>query len=326
MLLVCACAMADKTTASSNRASYSSLIDSPEGGRGYIDLDDKSTQRIYDGFRAVISNDDKKAKLAYGRTYKHMPNFLQFAYDLRFRNFERAKEVAERLSYTDFEKTFWKTLVEKKPAVISKYVCDWFKENKFGFEKIKPIPKEADWFKEYTYTLESMQKELRSKSPLKKTELDATFEKYNFLDGKKNPIALSADSQKELLATEFFDKFRNMQRRDTNYYSANFWSAFKVASYGPYFGPNNAWDFYLSLEVTDHPRKSHFLRRLKGIIKDMRENMVMHRLIGSKIIQDEEDYNKALAIAYFINRYPFVSAFLRFDFTLNNCGYSPKQE
>lgn len=174
--------------------------------------------------------------------------------------------------------------------------------------------------------IDDLQKEYQTKNPLKKPVFDSNFEKFKFTDEKRNPVALSAEAQKALLDSAFFDKFRNMQRRDTNFYKANYWNTYKVVNYTPYYSPSNAWDLYWSLGVTEHPKKNHFMRRIKGIVKDMRENLVMHRFVGSKLIQDEDDYKKAGSIAYFINRYPMISAFLRFDFTLNDCGYNPKKE
>src|SRR5689334_21784935 len=96
-----------------------------------LKLDEKAKSKVNDAFTAVLNNDDKKAKLAYGRGYKFMPELVQFAFDLRFKNFDHALELLPKLDYTSEEKEMWKRILSSKPKSIHKAICDELEKRNF---------------------------------------------------------------------------------------------------------------------------------------------------------------------------------------------------
>lgn len=284
-------------------------------------LDEKSRGKVDDAFRAIIMNDDKKAKLAYGRSYKFMPEFIQFAFDLRFRNFEHAMELLPKLPYENEERAFWQKIVAKKPISFSKAICEDFKNAKFKVPALETLPEEMAWSQEYYAVMnELLRKEQSKMKPHGVTPLNAILGKVKFRDGHLKPLALEPEDQKAIYSDEFFDKLRNAQRRDTKYWLDNHKNVLKAWVYQRAYLPLYVYDLYASMTITEHPRKNHFLRRLKGIIKDMRFESLIARSRGNHVIDDKEDAAKLTVVSKFMNRHPFVSVLLYFEPQLSSCG------
>lgn len=289
-----------------------------------LNLDDKAKTKVNEAFQAVVLNDDKKAKLSYGRSHRFMPEFVQFAFDLRFKNYEHALELLPKTPYTDEEKALWKKVLEMKPKNIQKALCEELTSRQFAFDQAEPLKEEVAWYadiQDVTDDLFQNQKQIVTKQ-----DVQDVLTKLSLKDDKGNLRALSDEDQKAILNDAFFDLFRNAQRRDTNAWMAYYVTPVKAWNYQRGFNPNLAYDLFASLAITETPKKKHFLHRLKGIIKDMRVETLTLRTLGSKAVGDEDDLKKVDGLLNFKSRYPVTSSFLHLETTLATCGLVNKKE
>jgi hypothetical protein len=288
-----------------------------------LNLDAKALLRVNEAFRAVIQNDDKKAKLTFGRSYKYMPEFIQFAFDLRFRNFDHAKDLTSKLPYNDDEKTFWQNLISKKPASITKYMCEEFKKTNFEVPQLPTHELEMPWYQDLQEVMDELYSKEMSKTGNKATIADETFSKVKYKNEKGEIIPLSIEAQKDLLQDSFFDKVRNAQRKDTLHWLDTYKTPLKAWTYQRLFNPHLAFQFYESLMATtqiEAHKKSHFERRMRGIIKDMRVETARMRSIADAVIKDQKDLKISTGIENFLSRYPILTIFLNLESNLAECG------
>src|SRR5262249_14196536 len=71
-------------------------------------------ERIRAVFRPLFENDEKKAKVAYGRNHRYLPEDIQFAMDLHFSNFDHALEILPRTIKSQIERDFWEKVVKSR--------------------------------------------------------------------------------------------------------------------------------------------------------------------------------------------------------------------
>ncbi len=291
-----------------------------DNSKSHIQLDEKSRAKVGDAFKAVILDDDKKAKTAFGRSYKFMPEFVQFAFDLRFKNFDHALELLPKLPYSAEEKSFWAGILKKRPIAFAKTLCEQFKADKFQMNTPEIMPDELAWSQEYYGVMNSLLKEEQSKATAKApTPLNITLGKMKFKDQNLNSLPLDEASQNIVYNEGFFDGLRNAQRRDTRFWLDSYKNALKAWMYQRGYLPLYVYDLYSSMNITNTPQKDHFMKRLRGIIKDMRVESLLSRNRGDMTIGDEKDLAKVKMISKFMNRYPFVSVLLYFEPSLSGC-------
>lgn len=71
----------------------------------------------------VLGNDDK-GQDGLWRSYRFMPPFMQFAFDVRFRNFDHALTLLPTLNRSPDEKTFWEKILKQKPKNLGQAICE----------------------------------------------------------------------------------------------------------------------------------------------------------------------------------------------------------
>jgi hypothetical protein len=267
-------------------------------------------------FEAIIRNDDKKAKMAYGRAVHVLPEAVQFAVDLRFKNYEHASQILPKLNMTDSQKTFWEGILKQKPPHLAKTLCENLKTSSFPEMGLKASEEEMAWLRYYDevsghlINSENGSKEL---SPINK---DLSRVSCN----ERECLPLNDDLRDELLRDSFFDEIHNKRRRDTRFYAANIKSPLKLGQYSPYVLDMSLLKFYKALKATTIEKQMHFLRRFKGIARDMRNDTILSRSIADIILGDDQDLATAKRLGVFLTSQPLIASLTRIEGELPSCG------
>jgi len=77
---------------------------------------------------------------------------------------------------------------------------------------------------------------------------------------------------------------------------------------------------FRAVEDTDFPKQNHFIRRLKGVARDMRASSAWKRTIGDVILDDKPDLGFAHSLTYFIQKYAIIDFLNGLDIELTPCN------
>jgi len=267
-------------------------------------------------FEAVVQDDEKKAKLAYGRAVRVLPEIVQLAVDLRLKNYDHASMVLPKTPLTEDQKTFWSEIILKKPKKLERAVCEALVKNQdFPAPGEKSSEEEGECIKYF----EDVAKEVvnHSDAPRERSELTMSIDRVICTDRECGPIL--ENLRDEILNDKFFDKLHNMRRRDTRFYKGNFMSPQKLWEYRPYVSDIALFKFYKALKNTPYEKQNHFIRRFKGIARDMRSETILSRSIAGIILGDEKDLALAKRLGNFLNLNPLISAVTRIEGVLATC-------
>ncbi|MCC6277029.1 MAG: hypothetical protein IT289_03825 [Oligoflexia bacterium] len=286
-------------------------------------LDSKTVERIHQIYTHVFTNNDKKAKLAYGRHHKHIPHRFQFALDLRFKNYDHAEQILKESFETQSERDFFETLVKARGVRVVPPLCEQLLTKDF---QMPEADKNAQaWAAELELVVRSLLSTRAVKSA--PSELDKTLDQLE-CDDENWSIeggtcsALTGESKKKLMGEAFFDKFRNLHRRDVRFVREAYRDYVKVREYNRYVSVNNMLRFYRAIQATsdDQYLQSKYIRRFKGAGRDMRPENLVSRLIGGVIIEDAKDVARTTRLLRFVQAYPELNVSLGLEFELASCG------
>jgi hypothetical protein len=277
-------------------------------------LDPAVVEKVKTTFDAVFNNDDKKAKLLYGRNYKFMPEVVQFALDIRFKNFEHALTVLPNAGESQGETAFWQSIVNEKPTKFAAAVCKKvLAQTDFPTADLSPTQVEVDW-----------NNQLKVEDTTSEKTLSELNKGLSVLvcgpDDKASCEPLNEVDQKTFFSESYFDKVHNFQRRDTAFVNANYRNAAKITSYKRYITVENIFKIFRAMNATEHSRKDHFLRRIKGIGRDIRIESISARLVGDEILDDTKDLQVAARLRSLINANPILTKAINLDYELASCG------
>jgi hypothetical protein len=274
----------------------------------------------------IVRNDEKKAKQAYGRAVRVLPEIVQLAVDLRLKNYDHASTALPKTPLMDDQKSFWGGIIQKRPKNLEKAVCEALVANPaFPMAGAKVPDEEAEWLK---YFDEVATKIVNPEgTPKEKSELTMSVERVICTDRECGPI--NDNLRDEILTDKFFDNLHNMRRRDTRFYKANYKSPLKIWQYRPYISDMALFKFYKALKNTPYEKQSHFIRRFKGIARDMRAETILSRSIAAIILGDEKDMALARRLGSFLVSNSLISAVTRIEGELATCmvpaAPAPKQ-
>jgi hypothetical protein len=293
-------------------------------------LDPSIVNKVNATFEAVLNNDEKKAKLLYGRNYKVMPEVVQFALDVRFKNFEHALQILPQTGESSDEMDLWRKILSKKPAHFSQAVCqEMLSDVSFPHGNLEVSQIQSQWNAE----LKTFAAELRRLNTIKQADSDLQ-EKLDQIQcqpsSQVEPLSqssshmtcpgLSSAHRKEFLNEAFFDKLHNMQRRDTAFIRANYRNYINSSTYIRYANLDSIFKLYKAMLATDEPRIAHFLKRVKGVGRDIRPESMGSRVLGDEILNDPKDYAIAQRLNLIIEANPILSFAINLDSDLSTCG------
>jgi hypothetical protein len=267
-------------------------------------------------FEAVIRNDDKKAKFSYGRTVRTLPEIVQLAMDLRFKNYDHASSILAKTPLSDEQKDFWGKILAKKPEKLNLAICQELTTSEnFPSLGSKAPDEEVVWLKFF----DDVAKDLISSEGASHevSELNKKFATVNCNDKDCMPIA--DDLRDDLLSDKFFDDIHNMRRRDSHFFAANFKSPLKLGQYHPLVSDMGLLKFYKALKATPSIKQMHFLRRFKSIARDMRPDTILSRSIGDIILGDDQDLITAKRFGTFLTSNSLISAVTRIENQIPSC-------
>ncbi len=265
---------------------------------------------------AIVKNDEKKAKLSYGRAVRVLPEIVQLAVDLRLKNYDHGNTVLPKTPLTDSQKTFWNGIIQKKPRNLEKAVCEALTADpSFPVAGEKVPDEESEWLK---YFDEVATKIVNPDNvPRERSDLTMSVDRVICTERECGPI--NDNLRDEILTDKFFDNLHNMRRRDTRFYKANYKSPLKIWQYRPYISDMALFKFYKALKNTPCEKQSHFIRRFKGIARDMRGETILSRSIAAIILGDEKDQAFARRLGSFLVSNSLISAVTRIEGELATC-------
>jgi hypothetical protein len=279
---------------------------------------DSVNEKVRTTFAAILTNDDKKAKLAYGRNYRFMPDFIQFAVDLRFKNYDHALQILEKLQITPEEKEFWSKILKAKPARLVPPICEALKSSEsLSFSESK---EQVKWNQEIEELVQTLIPEKAKSAP--PAELDITLDQLQCKHTGATPQCepLTPELQQKLLTDAFFDKLHNMQVRDTHFVKWNYKNYIKVREYRRYVSLSSLHKFFHTIQSTQSDKQIKFLKRFRGIGRDLRPENIVSRVFGDLVVGDEKDTILAEHIESFVQSYPILNLAMGLEFELANCG------
>ena len=291
-------------------------------------IDSKVAAKVGGLFQALVQNDDKRAKLSYGRASRSLPDLVQFAVDLKFHNFQHAKTALAGSTMSPEQKEFWGKVLDKKPTRLSKVICEEFKEaskdSGTGSGDSSTANTEAGnldsaWASFYQRTVS----DLASKDGGKSSPAEKTLEQVQC---EKEVCTLPQDSSETLLVDSFFDNLHNLKRRDTRNVQANYKNAVKLVGIekDANVTRESLSHFFSALKAaTDNPKQTHFLRRFTGIGRDMRIEDLANRQLGDAFLGDEDDQKMTGTLQKFVSQNKLISAVNRLDYELADCALPP---
>jgi len=266
-------------------------------------------------FEAIVKNDEKKAKLAYGRAVRALPEIVQIAVDLRLKNYDHAGGILTKTPLSEDEKTFWGEVISKKPKSLETAICKALMIHpNFPSGGQKAPDEEAEWLKYYTEVVANVTPEA---VPKERSDLTKSLDRVICTDRECGPIP--ENLQEELLTDKFFDDLHNMRRRDTRFYKANYKSPLKLWQYRPLVSDIALFKFYKALKNTTIEKQNHFLRRFRGIARDMRSETILSRSIGAIILGDEKDRALAKRFGNFLTTNSLITALTRIEGEIATC-------
>jgi hypothetical protein len=291
-------------------------IDTPQPAQ----LDPNVIDKANSVFEPVLLNDDKKAKMAYGRNHRFLPELLQLAFDLRFKNYEHALEVLPKTPLSEQRKNFWQGVISKKPLKLGKEVCA-----ALAASESYPVASQSDtssdevaWIREVDQLLDKVSAGQKAPAP-KSDELDKILGDLKCQEGDCAPIP--QDLRPKILTDEFFDKLHNWKRRDTRFMESLYKNLVQWKLYKPYVNTKNIFRLWKSLKASDDDtRQAHFLHRFVSIGRDMRSESGLDRLIGDKILDDQNDLKFARRINRFNDDNALLTVVTTIDHELAGCN------
>jgi hypothetical protein len=293
----------------------------PKPKKSTLVLDPAATAKSKPLFEAVIKNDDKKAKLAYGRAVRALPEIVQLAIDLRFKNYDHAATILAKTPLSQEQKDFWQKIIDKKPKKLGVAVCSALVENpNFPPSSDKISAEEESWFSNFESVVQSVLAE--DNVPKVKSSISETLDKIPNCNGALC-TPLTEDIEGQVLTDEFFDNLHNMKRRDTHFWQGNYKSLQKVGEYSPYVTDNELYKFYRTLKASPTPKQDHFLRRFKGIARDMRAETILSRSIADIVLEDQDDKVLAYRLGTFLRNNALISAITRIEGEVPACQLAP---
>jgi len=267
-------------------------------------------------FEAIVKNDEKKAKLAYGRAVRVLPDIVQLAVDLRLKNYDHGATVLEKTPLTNDQKAFWNGIILKKPRNLEKAVCEALGANSaFPVAGEKVPDEEAEWLKHFDDVATQIVNP--NNTPKERSELTMSIDRVICTDRECGPI--NDNLRDEILTDKFFDNLHNMRRRDTRFYKANYKSPLKIWQYVPYVSDMALFKFYKAVKNTSYEKQNHFIRRFKGIARDMRSETILSRSIAAIILGDEQDLALSKRLGNFLTTNSLISAVTRIEGELASC-------
>jgi len=116
---------------------------SPEGtAKSTVNIEPATLEKFNSILNPFLAGDEKKAKKAYARSYRVLPEFVQFAFDLRFKNYDHALTVLPKTPWEENEKTFWAKILHGQPASLPKVICNGEKVSPLFPQKVEPTAEE----------------------------------------------------------------------------------------------------------------------------------------------------------------------------------------
>jgi hypothetical protein len=291
-------------------------------------LDSKTVDKVDAVFAAVFGNDDKKAKLAYGRGYRFMPEFMQFALDLRFRNYEHALTLLPEVSESKEEIEFWNRIIGAKPAKLAGAICEDLKKHpEFPSQPLETETDESVWA---AHLIDLGVKLAEAQKPLDRspTKLDQVLEKLTCQQNDTFPPTwqcepMTPEVRAEVTNHSFFDNLHNMQRRDIRFVKANYRHHIKLLQYRRYINPVNLYKFHFAIEATNWEGYNSFSRRYKGFARDMRTEDLIGRVMGDLMLDDKKDMAIARRLHSIVYSNPVLALATRIEWDLVNCELPP---
>ena len=282
-------------------------------------------QKVDVVFTPILTNDDKKAKLQYGRNYRYLPEVVQFALDLRFKNFEHALLVLSQSGKSYGEVEFWKKIILAKPQKLSATVCEALTADRGLFkEPLAITSEEAEWFEKVIEVRKKFVKEAEAKQTGELSNLEKQLAELPCeWDGEKSPKScesLSVEQQKIFLDDKFYDNLHNMQRRDTRFVQATYKNFVKLAAYKRYVTVSHLLGLYKAVEATEVKRKEHYLKRLGGIGRDIRTENLVAREVGNEMLADKKDAEFLARIKNLMDANPLLGITTGLGAELAGCG------
>lgn len=290
-------------------------------------LDKDLVKKVEGTFTPTLANDDKKAKQSYGRTYRVMPEFMQFAFDMRFKNYDHALGILPKILWTDGERAFWENIVKKRPGQLAKAICENVGPDSPFSKYMEPSKDEQAWVESLNQLVTEMLPQDASKNiPQTNQSLDQEIAKLNCskkVAADLNPCdPVPADLQPSLFTEDFFDRLHNMQRRDTRFVKENYRHPFKMVKYKRYVKVSNIVKLYNALKATEFAKQNHFLRRIKGVARDVRGESTVDRVMADIVLEDKKDMLIARQLQYLVQRNPTLSFLNHLNYGLALCKLS----
>lgn len=271
-------------------------------------------------------NNVKKTKKLYGRHHRNLDDNVQFALDIRFGNYDHALKILDDQDFDSEEEDFWERILKAKPKNVSKAVCEELaSQQKFPEAEVDLGQlRESKWKK----VLDDLIWNLASPKRREKQDprVKSFVEKLNTLEcqDKNSPETgfcppLTAEQQEVFLKQEFMDPIRNAQRRSSRIFEAYRKKPVKLIE-----DPNDYNRFLLvkldwSIRGTDSKYRNRYLKRLRGIAKDMRKDSVYHRQIGSMILRDYNDVRFMNRVRWLLSSRPVLAVVNGLNLSLPSC-------
>lgn len=275
-------------------------------------------------YELLFDGNDKKAKVFFARNYRKIPENVQFAVALRFEYWKHALGVLPDMDVSKAGRKFWERILASKPTKLVESLCQDFKsQSEFpGLLFQEPEKLEMGWLQQIQMLAE--QRTADNRYPRDPWGINAKLSDLKCTeDVLENKLfkceAVSAKMQSEIFTTEFFDKLRNGQRRDSAFYSAYSKDILKTFKYSRYSEIKELHRLASSIEATNFPRQNHFRRRLKGMGRDIRVDGTHGRYVGAVMWADQGDIPFATRLASFVNIFPLVDFTTRLDHGLASC-------
>ncbi len=289
-----------------------------------ISIDSGTREKVFATFTPLFRHDEKKAKMAFGRYYRTMPDTIQFALDLRFKNFEHAIGILPQIKWSVPITLLWKNALAKPNRVI-KALCDELKEqSNFPADDLKPSPEALAWTKELSAIKIQADSDFKRNntrpSKLEEQLADFTCETSSPDYRLWKCIPLNEDQINNLFKDNFFNRLHNMQRRDIRTLKEIFRNPVKVSEYKRYISVETIYKFYLAVKATDHQKQSKYLKRFRTVALDMRKENFLGRYLGDLILEDQEDVTVVERLQRFSILFPLISLVIQFDYELAECA------
>lgn len=135
---------------------------------------------------------------------------------------------------------------------------------------------------------------------------------------------MTDDQEKVIFTDDFFDRLRNSQRRDTRALAESYKNVLRLMAYRKNISRVKVLDLYKNLMISQSPLRDKYVRRIRGLAKDIRGENITARMIGSEIVGDGKDLAFVQRLLAVVKSDLQMALVTRLDYELAKCNLPPE--